>query len=196
MTDAPRILLLDVMDTLVRDPFWKLPDLFGESLATLLADRDPEDWPRFERGEIDEATFFERGFKGRGPDGLRRLKEMFRREYRWIDGIEALLGELVAADVEMHALSNYPIWYRIIEEELVLSRYLPWTFVSHHTGVRKPNPQAFLGAARTLGVDPGVCLFVDDRGSNCKGAAATGMRAHKFDGAAGLRAALVAQGVL
>ena len=196
MTDAPRVLLLDVMDTLVQDPFWKLPDLFGQDLRTLLADRDPEDWPRFERAEIDEQTFFDRSFAGQGPDGLERLKAMFRREYRWVDGMQSLLTELRDARVEMHALSNYPVWYEIIEEELALSQYLPWTFVSHHTAVRKPHPEAYLGPTRTLGVDPSACLFVDDRGSNCKAAVATGMRAHKFEGAAGFREYLVSLGVL
>ncbi len=193
---TPTVLLLDVMDTLVRDPFWDLPSFFGADLRALLADRDPEDWPRFERAEIDEATFFDRCFAGRVDKDLDDLKAMFRREYRWIDGIEALLTDLRAADVAMHTLSNYPVWYRMIEDVLGLSRYLPWTFVSHHTGVRKPHPEAFLGAARALAVDPGECLFVDDRGHNCKGAVAVGMQAVKFEGADGLRADLVRLGVL
>jgi HAD superfamily hydrolase (TIGR01509 family) len=192
---TPTVLLLDVMDTLVRDPFWKLPDFFGTDLRSLLADRDPEDWPRFERNEIDEQTFFDRCFADRVDKDLSELKAMFSREYRWIDGIESLLTDLQAAGVTMHALSNYPIWYRMVEEALGLSRYLPWTFVSHHTGVRKPHPDAYLGAAKTLGVAPETCLFVDDRGSNCKAAVAVGMQAIKFEGAVELRAQLRALGV-
>jgi len=196
VTDAPRVLLLDVMDTLVQDPFWKLPAFFGMDLHALLAGRDPEDWPRFERNEIDEQTFFDRCFADRTAKSLEDLKGMFRREYRWVDGIEDLLAELKAAGVEMHTLSNYPVWFGMIEDALGLTRYLPWTFVSHHTGVRKPDPEAFLGAARTLGLEPSACLFVDDRGRNCKGAASVGMRAVKFEGPPALRAELVALGVL
>jgi len=31
---------------------------------------------------------------------------------------------------QVHALSNYPCWYHIIEEKLQLSRFLSWTFIS------------------------------------------------------------------
>ena len=95
--------------------------------------------------------------------------------YRFLDGIEPLLGELSAAGVPMHALSNYPVWFEMIEARLGLSRYLRWSFVSCRTGVRKPDPEAFLGAARALGVAPSRCLFVDDREKNCAGARAVGI---------------------
>ena len=96
----------------------------------------------------------------------------------------------------MHTLSNYPSWYQTIEERLGLSRYLPWTFVSCKTGVRKPDPAAFLGPAQALALPPEACLFIDDRGSNCKGAAAVGMQALRFEGTPLLREQLTELGVL
>jgi HAD superfamily hydrolase (TIGR01509 family) len=120
---------------------------------------------------------------------------MFHREYRWIEGIEALLIDLKSAGVSMHTLSNYPIWYLLVEDAIQLSRYLPWTFVSHNTGVRKPSAEAYSRAAETLGVAPEVCLFVDDRGTNCRGAVDAGMRAIQFEGAEALRTELRALGV-
>lgn len=50
--------------------------------------------------------------------------------YRFLDGIEELLSDLNQAGVEMHIMSNYPVWYKRIEAKLVLSRFMPWTFVS------------------------------------------------------------------
>lgn len=50
--------------------------------------------------------------------------------YRYLDGVEPLLVRLKAAGYELHAMSNYPMWFRYIEERLELSRYLSWTFVS------------------------------------------------------------------
>lgn len=44
--------------------------------------------------------------------------------------MEALLERLAAAGIRMHAFSNYPAWWALIEERLGLSRYLQWTFVS------------------------------------------------------------------
>ena len=109
---------------------------------------------------------------------------------------EALLGELRQRGVPMHALSNYRPWYARIEARLSLSRFLEWSFVSCDTGVRKPDPRAYLGAARRLGVSPGECLFVDDRPENCTGAEAAGMPAILFEGAASLRQALTTRGIL
>lgn len=196
MTTSP-ILLLDVMSTLVYDPFAvEMPAFFEMSLEELIARKHPDAWVRFERDEIDEQTFFDVFF----PDGPAIDGEAFRAmlhdSYRFLDGIEELLAELHEAGVEMHALSNYPVWWEIIEHELSLSRFLSWSFVSCKTGVRKPDAGAYLGAAGALEVDPGRCLFVDDRRSNCDAARATGMDAVRFTGAAALREALAARGVL
>jgi FMN hydrolase / 5-amino-6-(5-phospho-D-ribitylamino)uracil phosphatase len=51
-------------------------------------------------------------------------------QYNYLPGMETLLQHLSAAGHEMHTVSNYPIWYRWIEEKLKLSHFLPWTFVS------------------------------------------------------------------
>ena len=50
--------------------------------------------------------------------------------YRWIEGVEQLLYKLRSRDVEMHIITNYPVWYKRIEAKLALSRFLPWSFVS------------------------------------------------------------------
>lgn len=194
---ARRVLLLDVMDTLVYDPFAReLPAFFGLTLEELLACKHPTAWVDFELGVIDEATYHARFFAdGRRYDAA-ALRAMLKRTYRYLDGIEPLLAELRAQDVEMHALSNYPTWFELIEESLALSRYVPWTFVSCKTGVRKPSALAYERAAASLGVPTRACVFVDDRVRNCRAAEAAGMHAIAFAGAEALREALVAAGVL
>jgi HAD superfamily hydrolase (TIGR01509 family) len=191
------VLLLDVMDTLVHEPFQReVPGFFGLTLEELLSQKHPTAWVEYELGAIDEETLFARFFRdGRRIDGA-GLKRVMAEAYRWLPGMEELLGELVRAGHELHALSNYPEWYRLIEQRLGLSRYLSWSFVSCLTGLRKPDPRAFTGAARALGVAPGQCLFVDDRETNCAAARATGMQAVRFTGARELRRALAARGLL
>ena len=54
---------------------------------------------------------------------------------------------------------------------------------SAQAGVRKPDPRIFAMMCDMLGVDPRACVFVDDIGVNCKGAASTGMHAIKFTAA-------------
>lgn len=47
--------------------------------------------------------------------------------------------------------------------------------LSGDTGLRKPDPAAFLHAAGRLGVAPGECVHVDDLARNVRGAAAAGL---------------------
>jgi HAD superfamily hydrolase (TIGR01509 family) len=51
---------------------------------------------------------------------------------------------------------------------------------SADTRCAKPLPGAFLAAARTVGVPPQSCLFVDDRADNVAAAAAVGMTSTTF----------------
>ncbi len=186
-----KILLLDIMDTVVWDPFaTEEPAFFGLTLKALQCQKDPTAWVEFELGEIDEEEYFRRFFTDRRTVDGEGLKDTFRRAYQWVEGMEDLLRELHGCGQPIHALSNYPPWYRLIDEALGVGRYLEWSFVSCHTGVRKPTPTAYLGAAEALGVDPGECLFVDDRQLNCDAAAAVGMSAVRFTGAPALRQAL------
>ena len=201
-SDSPTIargsaLLLDVMSTLVHDPFHiEVPAFLGMTLEQLLEAKHPTLWAEFERNEIDEGELFARFFRdGRAFDGP-GMKQHMVQHYRFLPGIEDLLADLRSAGVAMHALSNYPDWYHEIEERTQLSRYVTWSFVSCDTGLRKPDPGAYLHAASTLGLAPELCLFVDDQERNVHAASALGMQALTFEGAAELRRELGARGLL
>lgn len=189
-------LLFDVMSTIVYDPFAvELPAHFGVSFEKLLEDKDPTAWLEFERDEIDEGQFYDRFFRDDQKVDGPAMKAAMREHYRFLDGMEDLLGRLHAAEYSIHTLSNYPVWYQMIEEKLELSRYLDWSFVSCKMGVRKPDLDAYRIPAGELGVDPAQCLFVDDRGRNCKGAVEVGMRAIKFESASQLESELREHGL-
>lgn len=192
-----KVLLWDVMDTIVRDPFRSaMPEYLGITFEAMLRDKHPTAWVDFETGLLDEAQFGARFYAdGRGIDAGGLLRHI-RRHYRYLDGVEPLLAELRAQGVAMHVLSNYPCWYRAIEEETGLSRYVPWTFVSCHTGLRKPDTRCFMHVIRALGVAASDCVLIDDRSTNCDGARAVGMEALRFDGdVASLREGLSLLGV-
>ena len=197
MSAPDPILLLDVLGTLSHDPFYEeMPAWFGMTLRELLEAKEPEAWPEFERGEIDEATFLRRFFAdGRAYDHAAFVAHV-EGCYRWIDGMEELLAELSDAGHAMHALSNYPVWWRRIERRLAASRFLEWSFVSCDLGVRKPDPDAFRIPVARLGVEPGRCLFVDDREENCAAARREGLDAIRFRDARSLRGELVNRGLL
>jgi putative hydrolase of the HAD superfamily len=193
-----KVLLWDVMDTLVRDPFrTAMPEYLGITFEAMLREKHPTAWVEFETGALDQEQFGARFYAdGRGIDAA-RLLEHIRGHYRFIAGVEPLLAELRTRGVPMHVLSNYPCWYRAIEEETGLSRYVPWTFVSCHTGLRKPDARCFEHAIRSLGVAPEDCVLIDDRRGNCDGARAVGMQALRFEeDVAELRAGLSALSVL
>lgn len=191
------VLLLDVMDTLVVEPFWReMPAFFGLTLAELLEVKHPTAWIDFELGALREEEFLVRFFRdGRAFDHGGFLAAV-HGAYRWLPGMEGLVAELVRAGCELHALSNYPRWYHAIEARLGLGRFLAWSFVSCDTGLRKPDPAAFRHAARALAREPADCLLVDDRPENCAAARALGMPAIEFVGAAELRAELVRRALL
>jgi len=191
------ILLFDVMDTLVYDPVAKeIPGFFGLTTQELFARRDPSAWRSFEVNAISEAECLNRLFAGQGAFDHTEFLACVRTAYRWVDGMEELVAELSARKVEMHTLSNYSSWYRMIDEQLAVSRFVAWSFVSFHTGVRKPAPEAYTNVVTKLGGPPSRFLFIDDREVNCAAARDTGMLAHRFDGVQGLREALRRNGVL
>lgn len=190
------IVLFDVMDTLVYDPFrHEMPAFFGTTLEGMLRDKHPRAWVEFELAERDEESFLRDFFAdGRAFDHA-AFRETVFGAYRLLPGIERLLGELRAAGVAMHAASNYPRWYRVIEERTALSRFLSWSFVSCELGVRKPEPRFFATVLHRLGVAPERCIFVDDLERNCIPARAIGMDVIQFHGAEPLRAELRARGL-
>jgi len=191
------IVLCDVMQTLVHEPYYEeLPAFFGMTLEELGAAQHPTAWLEFEEGRIDEATYLAKFFRDRRPIDGEALRAHLRRSYRWLDGVEEVLAAVKTAGLTIHALSNYSAWYELIEERLRLSRYLEWTFVSCRTGVRKPHPEAFLGACRTLGAEPQACLFIDDQPANVAAARVAGLGAIHFRSAQSLLGELVAQGIL
>jgi HAD superfamily hydrolase (TIGR01509 family) len=193
-----RIILWDVMDTLVRDPFRDaMPGFFGMTLAQMLEAKHPDAWLRFERGELSEPEFLRDFFRdGRAYDHA-AFKACIGAAYAWIDGIPQLLAALQAHSHAMHVLSNYPEWHALIEQRLGLSRYVPWTFVSCRLGLRKPDPEIYRRAARELSASPADCLFIDDRARNCAAARAVGMEAVQFNAdVPALRAELSRRGFL
>ncbi|MET0390212.1 MAG: HAD family phosphatase [Polyangiales bacterium] len=171
------------MDTLVKDPFFThMPAFFGQSFEALVAALQPGVWVEFELGKVHEEELYTRFFRdGRPIDGP-GLKRCVADAYAWIEGVEPVLAELRARGTGMHALSNYPRWYELIEQRLGLSRYLALSFVSCETGLRKPAPEAYLHACQTLGLAPAECLFIDDREQNCRAAHALGLSTFLFQG--------------
>ncbi|KAG0485856.1 hypothetical protein HPP92_009717 [Vanilla planifolia] len=171
------VLLFDVMDTIVRDPFYHdIPAFFKMPMRELLEVKHPTAWVEFEKGLIDETELAKKFFKDGRAFDLEGLKECMRGGYSYVDGIEELLYDLKQNNYELHAFTNYPVWYMMIEEKLKLSKYLYWTFSSCTLGKRKPAPDSYVDVLNHLGVEPASCIFIDDRLTNVEAAINAGRR--------------------
>lgn len=152
------------------------------------ANPDGNAWARFERAEIDTATFdslfaeeaeaFGHRLPGRSvlavlagevrPEMVAALHRLRREGYR--------LGCITN---NMRADESKP------ETGALAGRYAEAIGLFEHViesamaGVRKPDPRIYLMMCEALGVVPEACVYLDDLGINCKPAAALGMHAIK-----------------
>eukprot|EP00201_Polytomella_parva_P000088 CAMPEP_0175040060 /NCGR_PEP_ID=MMETSP0052_2-20121109/1019_1 /TAXON_ID=51329 ORGANISM="Polytomella parva, Strain SAG 63-3" /NCGR_SAMPLE_ID=MMETSP0052_2 /ASSEMBLY_ACC=CAM_ASM_000194 /LENGTH=197 /DNA_ID=CAMNT_0016302161 /DNA_START=453 /DNA_END=1043 /DNA_ORIENTATION=+ len=129
------------------DPFYTvMPSFFDLTFKELMEQKHPTAWLEFERGELTEEEFLNKFFKDNRYIDAADLHKKLAKNYKWVPGMMELLGRLRTAGFQLHAFSNYPIWWKIIEQELRLSDYLSWSFVSCHgpmKGFRKPEPFAY-----------------------------------------------------
>jgi putative hydrolase of the HAD superfamily len=154
------------------------------------ADPDSNAWAKFERAEIGADEFdalFEAearalGHALPGRDVLSVLAGSIR---------PAMVGALDRLKAEGFALgcitNNVPTGHgagmarsgdRSDEYERIFARF-DHVIESSKVGVRKPDPRIYRMMCEALEVEPGVCVYLDDLGINCKPAAAIGMAAIK-----------------
>lgn len=190
------MLLFDIMDTIVRDPFYEdVPAFFGMSMKELMECKHPNAWNEFEKGLISEDDLARKFFKDGRHFDLEGLKTCMKEGYSFINGMEELLQDLKQNNYEMHAFTNYPSWYEMIDEKLKLSNYLSWTFCSCKIGKQKPDPHFYNEVIRYLEIEPKSCVFIDDRKKNVDGAVNAGMIGLHFRDAEVLRQDLSRLGV-
>lgn len=161
----------------------------------LIQSKHPTAWIEFEKGLITEEELTGKFFKDARHFDLEGLKSCMRRGYVYLEGIESLLSTLKENNYEMHAFTNYPIWYELIEDKLKLSSYLSGVFCSCKTGKRKPDPEFYQEVVSQLKVDPQGCIFVDDRVQNVEAAISVGMMGLQFKNAELLQQDLSRHGV-
>ncbi|MEZ6196392.1 MAG: HAD-IA family hydrolase [Planctomycetota bacterium] len=197
--DGPegRVVLFDVMGTLVHDPFHEtMPSFFGMSFEELLAVKHPTSWLEYERGDRDEASFLADFFADSRDFDHAGLLKAVKGAYRLLPGMRRLLEDLDEAGLRVHLFSNYSDWYRYVEEETGLSDFARWTYVSCDHGPRKPEAEAFRLACGFAGVPLEGTVFIDDQPRNVEAAAELGLDAILFRNAADLRRELVDREIL
>lgn len=188
-------LIFDLMDTIVVDPFFHyVPAFFHLSMAELMAVKDPHSWPAFERGEIDEASYFQQFFRADSGWQLQdphAFKQGLFATYRYVAGMEELLTELSTRGAMMWVHSNYTSWVSEIRRRLNLDRFFQGYAMSFELKARKPEVEAYQAALAMMGRAASDCLLIDDRRENVNAARSIGMAALTFENAVELRQALL-----
>jgi putative hydrolase of the HAD superfamily len=95
----------------------------------------------------------------------------------------ALVREAQAAGIRLAILSNeLDLFYgRSLRERLPLLQAFEHISDATYTGLLKPDPRAYLGCLRALGLAPDDAVFVDDQARNVEGARRLGIPTVVFD---------------
>lgn len=154
------------------------------------ANPDDNAWARFERAEIDAATFDalfgeEARALGHDLDGASVLAVLAGAVR---PAMVAALDRLTAAGYRIACITNnVPTGHgagmaRTLAPddalETVFARF-EHVIESSKAGLRKPDPRIYTMMCDRLGLPPRACVYLDDLGINCKPAAALGMHAIK-----------------
>jgi epoxide hydrolase-like predicted phosphatase len=121
------------------------PEPFSVALAERLGVADPTDLPQ-------------RLFAGVTPDEA------------MIAEVRALHDRGVRTGLVSNSWGDATAYDRALFAEIFVGFVFSWL-----VGRRTPDPAIYALGARTIGVDPAECVFVDDLGGNLKPAAALGM---------------------
>ncbi len=153
------------------------------------ANPDANAWALFERNEIDAAAFdglflaesAALGHPTPGADVLPLLDGALRP--RMLAALKTCREHFKVGCITNNMVSSHSpgqdAGQRKAGAMAVVMPHFDAILESAKAGVRKPEPAIYLMMCEMLGVAPANCVFLDDIGVNCKGAAAVGMTAIK-----------------
>lgn len=160
-------------------------------------------WARFERAEMDAATFDAAfaaesaalGYQVEGSAVIACLSGDIRpRMVKAIDRLIAagLMTGCITNNVPAgHGVGMAGSAAKAAAIAAIMQRFAH-VIESSKVGLRKPDPRIYMMMCEALNVAPGACVYLDDLGINCKPAAALGMHAIKVTGEAQALADLAA----
>ena len=192
-------LALDMMDTVIFDPYFPLLEQDDE-MGSLARDgwKNADAWKLFELGHLSEEEYFEKFYIEGKLDGRphpRKLKDKLEVGYRFMTGMESLLRSWKTAGGGLLLHTNYPVWFTSLRERFRLDDYFDLLVVSHQIGSRKPDPAFYRAIREAIGAST-LCLFVDDREENVAGARDAGFEGILFPGAKELESILRARDLI
>lgn len=185
MNDEIQLILFDMMDTLLADPFFPV-------LRKMCADQKQiREWSetrtkgvfeKFEKGLITEYEYFRDFYSTSNHSWWRpeKIKKYMFQSIDFLPGMKALFEDCLASQTATGIASNYSSWYQDVirlRPEIEKADYL---FFSCELGERKPSAEFFHKITESLNMQPGKILFIDDRIENIKAARSQGWQTFHF----------------
>ena len=129
------------------------------------ANPDTNAWARFERAEIDAATF----------------DTLFAADAAALDQIKAAGYRIACITNNVPAGHGAGMAPSLDRADIIAAVFARFEHVieSSKAGIRKPDPRIYQMMCARLGLAPEACIYLDDLGINCKPAARMGMHAIK-----------------
>ena len=168
----------DAMQHFAEERGIDLQDLVRVALAAYHG-QDDDLVVRFEKGQISDAEF--------SLEFAQRLTNVTGRKVEAEDLLHGLLGSLRmeedmieavrrarAAGIKTALLSNS--WGLELYPRQILDEVCDVIVISGEVGMRKPDAEIFTLTTDKLGLEPEVCIFVDDHPGHLKTAAEVGMK--------------------
>jgi HAD superfamily hydrolase (TIGR01509 family) len=139
-----------------------------------------ERYHAYERGHIDEATYFAHlrarlGLRQPDADMLAGWNAVFLEPHPEAAGLVEELSRRYPLYLFSNTNRAHQAWFTP-QLEPMLERFTE-VFTSCDIGLRKPDPQAFLHVAERMRVAPGRIAFFDDMAENVEGARRAGLQA-------------------
>ena len=158
------------------------------------ANPDDNAWAKFERAEIDAATFdtlFAAEARALGhdlageavlaviagavrPAMVAALDTLKAKGF----GIACITNNVPGGKMGIQGAGMTRSAEAAVEVATIMARF-DHVIESSKAGVRKPDPRIYLMMCEALGVEPAACIYLDDLGINCKPASQLGMHAIK-----------------
>lgn len=208
MVSRERAVIFDLNDVLVLDgwriAYTKLAEKLGcESVEEMW--EGPlrgwqEHWKEAYRGEKDEEEIYlliASAFKEPQKTLVMKAFHGYEKESALNREVLEIARELKSAGYKLGILANStPSWYQRWHAFLEKSEIFDVILVSSEIGAIKPEKKAFRAVIESFRVNPGDCVFIDDRQANIEAAEKFGMEGILFTNAANLRAVLQKKKIL
>lgn len=131
-------------------------------------------------------------------DEIRRFHDDWAETFRKpVEGSAEILYELKSRGIPCVSLTNFGAATMEVAKDLhPVLREFDQEFISAHLKRIKPEPEIYAALEQGTGLTGDALIFTDDKPENIAAAAARGWKTHLFEGAAGWRDRLVAEGLL